>query len=266
MSRRRWSISCWVLVQFSIIIVTLMVTLLVCGGPSCTRTFDNQRRLTRHRQSCSSYQKTTLLAMQKRQERAKNAEVVTHQKVTRQLLTTGNTMIPAGPNQSGAHTLRGLRGVVSASMIQNSVGNGHCVDLSTSEPPSDILQFLPSLDIRRVLPSDPGVVVAEASGIPVLPQSIPPTYDEDDSNLNMEVEGINSDVSGIWSDGDAPNPGVQVPSHHARTSCSLSHSCRTLGSEPTASSSATRPGAICRVILHVRGSLRTAVDYFGMCR
>jgi hypothetical protein len=75
-----------------------------------------------------------------------------------------------------------LQGVVSASAIQNSAG-GHRAGFTASEPPS--------LNIA---------IVAEASGTPVLPQTTPPTHDEDDSN--MQTEGINSDVSGIvWPDG-----------------------------------------------------------------
>ncbi|KIK92915.1 hypothetical protein PAXRUDRAFT_790802 [Paxillus rubicundulus Ve08.2h10] len=45
-----------------------------------------------------------------------------------------------------------------------------------------------------------------------------------------------------------------------------SHSGHTLGDNPSTANPETRPGLIRRVILRVRGSFRTGVDYFGMCR
>lgn len=66
------TLSSWIVVLLS----GLFLLMVSCGAPGCSweRATDT-RGLNRHRASCHSYKKCSVLATQKRQERAKDAAV-----------------------------------------------------------------------------------------------------------------------------------------------------------------------------------------------
>lgn len=69
----RWGLaagSLWIVALFS----SLFLLMVLCGATDCSwEKATDARGLSRHRTSCHSYKKSSLLATQKRRERAKEA-------------------------------------------------------------------------------------------------------------------------------------------------------------------------------------------------